>query len=110
MATDRAGLRAGDRRPKGSFTLTSSAFPLPGSSVGIRDETGSSRAAGFCTAHLAEDRPTGALPPAAETTIVSLSRRKFMQWATGIGSAVMGGLVGWPALRAFLSPAFRAPK
>lgn len=33
-----------------------------------------------------------------------------MRWATGVGSAITGVLVGWPALRAFLSPAFQAPR
>jgi Rieske Fe-S protein len=36
-------------------------------------------------------------------------RRRFLKWVTAIGSLLSGALVGWPALRAFLSPAFRAP-
>ena len=30
-----------------------------------------------------------------------------MKWATAAGSAISGALIGWPAVRAFLSPAFR---
>lgn len=37
------------------------------------------------------------------------ARRAFLKWAAMIGSLFSGVLVGFPALRAFLSPVFRAP-
>lgn len=36
-----------------------------------------------------------------------MGRRGFLRWATGVGGAVATLLAGVPALRAFLSPAFR---
>lgn len=45
---------------------------------------------------------------AAESTgIVSLGRRRFLRWATAVGGSISALLAGVPALRAFLSPAFR---
>jgi menaquinol-cytochrome c reductase iron-sulfur subunit len=41
---------------------------------------------------------------------VSPTRRVFLKWATALGSVVSTALVAWPALRAFFSPAFRAPQ
>lgn len=38
---------------------------------------------------------------------VALARRTFLKWATAIGSGLIGVLAGIPALRVFLSPAFR---
>lgn len=35
------------------------------------------------------------------------ARRRFLKWMTALGSFITGTLVGVPALRAFLSPAFR---
>jgi len=40
---------------------------------------------------------------------VDEARRRFLKWMTALGSLMMGALVGVPALRAFFSPAFRAP-
>ena len=37
------------------------------------------------------------------------ARRTFLKWMTAFGSILSGALVGVPALRAFLSPAFRPP-
>lgn len=39
--------------------------------------------------------------------LVSVGRRKFLRWATGVGGFFSALLAGIPALRAFLSPAFR---
>jgi menaquinol-cytochrome c reductase iron-sulfur subunit len=39
---------------------------------------------------------------------VALARRPFLRWATAIGAALSGVLVGFPSIRAFLSPAFRS--
>lgn len=39
--------------------------------------------------------------------VVSVGRRTFLKWATAVGGVVSGVLAGIPALRAFLSPAFR---
>ena len=41
---------------------------------------------------------------------MSASRRKFLTWATRIGAGIMGLVIGWPALQAFLSPVFRKAK
>ncbi|HUL01836.1 MAG TPA: Rieske (2Fe-2S) protein [Gemmatimonadales bacterium] len=39
--------------------------------------------------------------------VISAGRRTFLKWATGLGSVCSVLLAGVPALRAFLSPAFR---
>lgn len=39
--------------------------------------------------------------------LVSVGRRTFLRWATGVGGLFSALLAGIPALRAFLSPAFR---
>ena len=39
-----------------------------------------------------------------------LERRGFLRWIRGIGAAIMAALVGTPALRAFVSPAFTRPR
>jgi Rieske Fe-S protein len=39
--------------------------------------------------------------------IVPVGRRKFLRWATAVGGSLSALLAGIPALRAFLSPAFR---
>ncbi len=41
---------------------------------------------------------------------MSTSRRRFFRWATGVGAALSGALVGWPSLRAFLAPLARREK
>ena len=41
------------------------------------------------------------------TTTISAGRRVFLKWATGLGSVCSLLLAGVPAVRAFLSPAFR---
>lgn len=41
---------------------------------------------------------------------MELARRSFFRWATGIGSAVLAGLMGVPALRAFLAPLAKREK
>jgi menaquinol-cytochrome c reductase iron-sulfur subunit len=41
--------------------------------------------------------------------LLDATRRLFLKWFTAVGSLVSGALVGLPALRAFLSPAFRPP-
>jgi len=40
---------------------------------------------------------------------VNPARRTFLKFATAVSSALSAGLVGWPTLRAFLSPAFGKP-
>ena len=37
------------------------------------------------------------------------TRRRFLKWATALGSVLSGAAIGFPALRAFLSPAFQKP-
>ena len=43
----------------------------------------------------------------APAGLVSVGRRTFLRWATAVGSVLSAALAGIPALRAFLSPAFR---
>ena len=38
------------------------------------------------------------------------SRRRFLAWAARIGSGLSVLMIGWPAVRSFLSPAFRKSK
>lgn len=40
---------------------------------------------------------------------MGVARRTFLKILTGLGSLISGTLVGFPAVRAFLSPAFRPP-
>lgn len=49
------------------------------------------------------------IPPRTENTETQddaalKGRRRFLRWVTGIGAAISATLVGYPALRAFVSP------
>lgn len=46
-------------------------------------------------------------PP--EQTPPSSARRRFLRWMSGIGATISAGLVGYPALRAFLWPIRQSP-
>jgi menaquinol-cytochrome c reductase iron-sulfur subunit len=41
---------------------------------------------------------------------IAIGRRRFLQWVSGIGAALIGVMVGVPVLRAFFSPAFSTVK
>ena len=49
-----------------------------------------------------------ASPDAEDANVIG--RRRFLRWVSGIGSAVIGILVGVPVIRSFLSPALGKTK
>ena len=46
---------------------------------------------------------------AGPTGLVDTGRRAFLKWATTVSAVVSAALAGIPAIRAFVSPAFRRP-
>jgi Rieske Fe-S protein len=55
------------------------------------------------------------LPSESELTggaasAVQIGRRGFLRWVSGIGAAISAALVGFPALRAFVSPMLPSPR
>jgi len=52
----------------------------------------------------------GAAKPTSSAEDEALfGRRRFLRWVSGIGSAIMGVLVGIPVVRSFVSPVFVKP-
>jgi menaquinol-cytochrome c reductase iron-sulfur subunit len=52
---------------------------------------------------------SGAEPTEIAADDALFGRRRFLRWVSGIGSAIMGVLVGIPVVRSFVSPVFVKP-
>ena len=49
-------------------------------------------------------------PTDGNAPVQEVGRRRFLRWVSGLGAAVSAAIVGFPALRAFISPMLPTPR